>query len=213
MAGRPSHHTLVTHHHHLGRVFPPLLCSNANFVRSFHFQREDTIGNDTIPQQLRYSPIKVGAMTLSDSRVLFSLIATMFLILLLFSPKAQATQVSPSSTTMSQDEAQQLGEEFGLIVGEVDEELREYLGLQKAEGVVVFEVIGGKPADLAGIKAKSIIKEIDSREIKNLHDFGTALKLALVTQNFSLVTYEPAKHTDQGITGGIQFHFVRSPKT
>ena len=55
---------------------------------------------------------------------------------------------------MTDEEALQLGETFGVVVGEVDEELRDYLGLQRAEGVVVFEVIGGKPADLAGIKAK-----------------------------------------------------------
>ena len=141
-----------------------------------------------------------------------SLFAIPLLILLSSLTNAQTPESSARHAPMSQDEALQLGEDFGLIVGEVDEELREYLGLQKAEGVVVFEVIGGKPADLAGIKAKSIIKEIDSREIKSLQDFGSALKQALVIENFSLVTYEPANATDQGITGGIQFHFVRIEK-
>jgi len=118
-----------------------------------------------------------------------------------------------ASTPMSEDEAIQLGEEFGLIVGEVDEELRAYLGLERAEGVVVFEVIGGKPADLAGIKARSIIKEIDSHDIHTLKEFGTALKIALTTENFSLATYEPADPTNQGLTGGVHFHFVRVKKT
>ena len=126
---------------------------------------------------------------------------------------AQSTDTLLDSQSMSEDEAVQIGEDFGLIVGEVDEELREYLGLERAEGVVVFEVIGGKPADLAGLQAKSIIKEIDSREIKTLKDFGTALKRALGTENFSLVTYKPSNLTDQGVTGGIQFHFVRIEKT
>lgn len=121
-------------------------------------------------------------------------------------------QPLPASTRegeLGTEEALRLGEEFGVIVGEVDEELRAYLGLEKAEGVVVFEVLGGKPADLAGIKAKSIIKEINSVEIKTLKDFGRALKAALPIQNFSLVTYEPPDPSDQGVTGGIQFHFVR----
>ena len=138
------------------------------------------------------------------------------IILMLFPTsllEAQTPNPVLGSTLMSEDEALDIGEEFGLIVGEVDEELREYLGLERAEGVVVFEVIGGKPADLAGLQAKSLIKEIDSREIKNLKDFGTALKRALGTENFSLVTYQPSNLTDQGITGGIQFHFVRIEKT
>ena len=114
---------------------------------------------------------------------------------------------------MSEEEALQLGEEFGVVVGEVDEELRDFLGLQRAEGVVVFEVIGGKPADLAGVKARSIIKEIDQVDIKTLVDFGRALKAALRTENFSLATYEPADPDTQGVAGGINFHFVRIEKT
>ena len=136
----------------------------------------------------------------------------MMLLLILMLP-TQFSLANPAIPAMTDDEALQLGESFGLVVGEVDEELREYLGLERAEGVVVFEVIGGKPADLAGIKAKSIIKEIDSKEIRNLTDFGIALKAALPIENFSLVTYQPADPSNQGISGGVQFHFVRIEKT
>ena len=135
-----------------------------------------------------------------------------FLLLMSLLP-APFSLAKPSIPPMTDEEALQLGESFGLVVGEVDEELRDYLGLQRAEGVVVFEVIGGKPADLAGIKAKSIIKEIDSKEITNLTDFGNALKAALPIENFSLVTYQPADPSNQGISGGVQFHFVRIEKT
>ena len=135
------------------------------------------------------------------------------MLLLISLLPAQLGLANPSTPAMTDEEALQLGESFGLVVGEVDEELRDYLGLQRAEGVVVFEVIGGKPADLAGIKAKSIIKEIDSKEINNLTDFGNALKAALPIENFSLVTYQPADPSNQGISGGVQFHFVRFEKT
>ena len=114
---------------------------------------------------------------------------------------------------MSEAEALRLGEEFGIIVGEVDEEIRDFLGLERSEGVVVFEVIGGKPADLAGIKPRALIKEINSVEIRNLKDFGFALREALPTENFSVATYEPADPDNQGISGGINFHFVRVEKT
>lgn len=113
---------------------------------------------------------------------------------------------------MTEDEALELGEEFGVVVGEVDEEIRDFLGLTRAEGVVVFEVIGGKPADLAGIKVRAVIKEIDKFEIKTLQDFGRALKASLPITNFTVATYEPADPDNQGVGGGINFHFVRIAK-
>ena len=113
---------------------------------------------------------------------------------------------------MTEEKALALAEEFGVDVGEVDEELRDYLGLTKAEGVVVFAVIGGTPADLAGIKVKSIIKEVDKYEIKTLLDLGRALEVTMPTQNFSVATYEAADPTNQGVTGGLNFHFVRVEK-
>ena len=113
---------------------------------------------------------------------------------------------------MTKERAIQLGEDFGLIVGEVDEEIRALLGLEEAKGVVVFEVLGGKPADLAGIKPRALIKEVNSVEISTLEDFGQALKEALRTENFSLATYEPYGLEDQGMSGGINFHFVRIEK-
>ena len=117
-----------------------------------------------------------------------------------------------SNGEMTDEKALILAEEFGVDVGEVDEELREYLGLTKAEGVVVFAVIGGTPADLAGVKVKTIIKEVDKYEIKTLHDLGRALEVTLPTQNFTVATYEPSDPTNQGVTGGLNFHFVRVVK-
>ena len=113
---------------------------------------------------------------------------------------------------MTEEKALALAEEFGVDVGEVDEELRDYLGLTKAEGVVVFAVIGGTPADLAGVKVKTIIKEVDTYEIKTLLDLGHALEVTMPTQNFTVATYEPADPTNQGVTGGLNFHFVRVQK-
>ena len=110
---------------------------------------------------------------------------------------------------MTEERAYELAEEFGVDVGEVDEEIKEFLGLMKAEGVVVFAVIGSTPADLAGIRTKAIIKEVDGKEVRNLLDLGRALEKALPTQNFSVATYEPAGVDDQGIGGGLNFHMVR----
>ncbi len=122
---------------------------------------------------------------------------------------AQGPGPAGKNGDMTEAEAIRLGEEFGLVVGEVDEEIRKLLGMQRAEGVVVFEVIGGTPADLAGIKVRAVIKEIDKVEVKTLLDFGRALKRAMPTQNFTVGTYEPADPDNQGVGGLINFHFVR----
>jgi len=113
---------------------------------------------------------------------------------------------------MTEAEAVRLGEEFGIVVGPVDEEIQKELKMQKPEGVVVFEVIGGTPADLAGIKVRAVIKEIDKVEVRNLLDFGRALKRALPTGNFTVGSYEPADPEVQGVGGLINFHFVRIVK-
>ncbi|MEW6544933.1 MAG: PDZ domain-containing protein [Nitrospirota bacterium] len=108
---------------------------------------------------------------------------------------------------MTEEEAIRLGEQFGIVVGAVDEEIRKELKMQKPEGVVVFEVIGGTPADNAGIKVRAVIKEIDKVEVRNLIDFGRALKRAL-PGNFTVGTYEPADPENQGVAGILNFHFV-----
>ena len=113
---------------------------------------------------------------------------------------------------MTDAEAVRLGEEFGIVVGSVDEDIQKELKMQKPEGVVVFEVIGGTPADLAGIKVRAVIKEIDKVEVRTLLDFGRALKRALPTGNFTVGSYEPADPESQGVGGLINFHFVRIVK-
>ncbi|MCY4132258.1 MAG: PDZ domain-containing protein [Nitrospira sp.] len=120
--------------------------------------------------------------------------------------------VLSSAEDMTEDRAYVLAEEFGLDVGEVDEEIKEVLGLTKAEGVVVFGVIGSSPADRAGIKVKAVIKEVDGKDIRNMLDLGKALEKAMPTQNFSVATFEPAGIDDQGVGGGLNFHFVRVEK-
>ena len=112
-----------------------------------------------------------------------------------------------SNEKMTEERALALAEQFGIDVGEVDEEIKELLGLTKAEGVVVFEVIGGSPAELSGIKVKAVIKEVDIFEITTLLDLGQALEKTKSMSNFTVATYEPMRGV--GVTGGLNFHFVR----
>lgn len=108
---------------------------------------------------------------------------------------------------MSDEEAARLGEEFGVVVGAVDEEIQKELKLQQPQGVAVFEVIGNSRADYAGIKVRSVIKEIDKHEIRNMADFGLAIKKAMHECNFTVGTYEPADPGDP-VGWGVNFHFV-----
>ena len=108
---------------------------------------------------------------------------------------------------MTVDEAARLGEEFGVIVGDVDEDVKKELKLERAQGVAVFEVIGSSRADYAGIKVRSIIKEIDKAEIRSMMDFGRAIKRGMKACNFTVGTYESADPGDP-VGWGVNFHFV-----
>lgn len=108
---------------------------------------------------------------------------------------------------MTVDEAAKLGEDFGVIVGDVDEEIQKELKLQRPQGVAVFEVIGNSRADYAGIKVRSVIKEIDKKEVRNMLDFGRHIKKAINECNFTVGTYEPADPGDP-VGWGVNFHFV-----
>jgi len=113
---------------------------------------------------------------------------------------------------MTDEEAIRLGEQFGIVIGPMDEEIRKELKMVKPEGVVVFEVIGGTPADNAGIKVRAVIKEIDKVEVKTLVDFGRAIKQVMGTCNYTVGTYEAADPESQGVGGILNFHFVRCAK-
>ena len=116
-------------------------------------------------------------------------------------------QAQAQSDGMTEEEAVRLGEEFGIVVGAVDEDIQKELKLQRPQGVAVFEVIGNSRADYAGIKVRSVIKEIDKQEIRNMADFGQAIKKAMKECNFTVGTYEPADPGDP-VGWGVNFHFV-----
>ena len=126
---------------------------------------------------------------------------------LLGSPLPGQTANDGAADGMTVDEAAKLGEDFGVVVGEVDEEIQKELKLQRPQGVAVFEVIGNSRADYAGIKVRSVIKEIDKKEVKTMLDFGRHIKKAMNECNFTVGTYEPADPGDP-VGWGVNFHFV-----
>lgn len=129
------------------------------------------------------------------------------LILISFFVSAGGAQTAPQPDAMTEEEAARLGEEFGIVVGAVDAEIQQELKLERAQGVAVFEVIGNSRADFAGIKVRSVIKEIDKQEIRNMTEFGMAIKKAMKGCNFTVGTYEAADPGDP-VGWGVNFHFV-----
>ena len=129
------------------------------------------------------------------------------LLALLGIPLQGRTANDRAADGMTVDEAAKLGEDFGIIVGDVDEEIQKELKLQRPQGVAVFEVIGNSRADYAGIKVRSVIKEIDKKEVRNMLDFGRHIKKAMNECNFTVGTYEPADPGDP-VGWGVNFHFV-----
>jgi hypothetical protein len=136
-----------------------------------------------------------------------ALVVCGILLGLLGLPLIGRTANNGAADGMTVDEAAKLGEDFGVIVGDVDEEIQKELKLQRPQGVAVFEVIGNSRADYAGIKVRSVIKEIDKKEVRNMLDFGRHIKKAINECNFTVGTYEPADPGDP-VGWGVNFHFV-----
>ena len=136
-----------------------------------------------------------------------SILVGIVLLCGLFSYGPPRAFAATDSSSMTDEEASSLGEEFGIVVGAVDEEIQKELKLERAQGVAVFEVIGNSRADYAGIKVRSVIKEIDKQEIRTMTDFGRALKKAMAGCNFTVGTYEPAE-PGEPVSWGVNFHFV-----
>ena len=59
------------------------------------------------------------------------------------SAQSEAPSKAEPKKEMTKEEAVRLGEQFGIVVAEVDEGIRKELGLQRKGGVAVLEVIGG----------------------------------------------------------------------
>ncbi|HET9868367.1 MAG TPA: PDZ domain-containing protein, partial [Nitrospira sp.] len=136
-----------------------------------------------------------------------ALVVCGLLLCLLGIPLPGRTANDRAADGMTVDEAAKLGEDFGVIVGDVDEAIQKELKLQRPQGVAVFEVIGNSRADYAGIKVRSVIKEIDKKEVRNMLDFGRHIKKAINECNFTVGTYEPADPGDP-VGWGVNFHFV-----
>jgi serine protease Do len=59
---------------------------------------------------------------------------------------------------------------LGVAIQELDEEMAEYYGVEKGEGVFVAKVFDGDPADAAGIRAGDIIVSVDGKKVSTTRE-------------------------------------------
>lgn len=75
----------------------------------------------------------------------------------------------------------------GVQVRSVDEEIKSYLGLDKAEGAVVSGVVAGSPAEKAGLKQWDVVVEFNGNKVNNADDLIAAIKVSQVGQKVKVM--------------------------
>ena len=90
----------------------------------------------------------------------------------------------------------EVGEQLGLQVQELTEELARGFGYEPGEGVIVSEVTNGGIAAQAGIRAGMLIVSVNRRNVNSVAEFNTALEETAETHKaLMLIKYENfAKH-------------------
>jgi S1-C subfamily serine protease len=91
---------------------------------------------------------------------------------------------------------------LGISYGEMDtqtkEQYKEYYGLEKLNGVIVYRVYADSPAYKAGLRPNDIITRINDQEIKELNDvqeivesknIGDSLKIEIIRDGYSRVLF------------------------
>ncbi|MFP4543543.1 MAG: S1C family serine protease [Candidatus Kapaibacterium sp.] len=74
----------------------------------------------------------------------------------------------------------------GMEIRELDDELARYLGTDKTEGVVIFAIERGSPADRSGLEPGDIIQKIDDMKILRPDDYYIAVNDAVTGQELDL---------------------------
>jgi serine protease Do len=85
----------------------------------------------------------------------------------------------------------EVGEQLGLQVQELTEELARGFGYEPGEGVIVSEVTNGGIAAQAGIRTGMLIVSVNRRNVNSVAEFNTALEETAKTRKaLMLIKYE-----------------------
>ncbi len=75
---------------------------------------------------------------------------------------------------------------IGVYIQPVTDEIAQYLGMSKPEGILVSDVVQGGPADSAGLTRGDVILEIDKQKIDTTRDLTNKIDNAKVGQKLQL---------------------------
>lgn len=67
-------------------------------------------------------------------------------------------------------------ESLGMRVDNITPRLAHQLRIKDKSGVVVIDILSGSPADMAGIQAGDVIKEVNRKPVKDLKDYEAAMR-------------------------------------
>jgi len=93
------------------------------------------------------------------------------------------TELSLTVAEMAEDRAggirkSGMEKDLGIAVEEITPQLQNQFGIKDRRGVVIVEVASGSPADMAGLQAGDVIKELNRKAVGNLSDYEKAMAKA-----------------------------------
>lgn len=128
---------------------------------------------------VKYQSIKVEDVAGFRNRVALTPPGTKATITVLRDAKEKRITVTLASLDeardIAQSEIQSVGE-LGLTVQTITSELEQQLGVRSGQGVVVTEVKRGSVAAMAGLRAGSVIMQVNRHTVNSGADFSNALK-------------------------------------
>jgi len=106
---------------------------------------------------------------------------------------------------------------LGVAIQDVDENLAESFGLEKAEGILVSDTQADSPADKAGIKQGDVLLKLENEPLKDVTDLRNRIALIIPGTEVSLTIIRNGKPIDVTVTIGEQpadfGSFAQGPKT
>ena len=91
---------------------------------------------------------------------------------------------------------------LGVSVQEISDELAESFGLKEKKGALVAEVIGGSPAEKAGIKRGDIILSFNGKKVDDLHDLPRLVAATPVDKEVEMELFRDGKKIEINVTIG-----------
>uniref|UniRef100_A0A7C4XLW5 Probable periplasmic serine endoprotease DegP-like n=1 Tax=candidate division WOR-3 bacterium TaxID=2052148 RepID=A0A7C4XLW5_UNCW3 len=91
---------------------------------------------------------------------------------------------------------------LGVYLGEVNEEIKDALGLSSTEGVLINEVVPNSPAERAGLKEKDVIIEFDGKKVTDVQSFRIMVASTKVGKEVKLKLFRDGKVIEKNVKIG-----------